>query len=221
MFWPGWFSGPVALAALVDDPEGKRMLFKSRRVQTVAERFRLALWPRRSWTRSLRYVLLRLQRLPSSPHKIALGCAAGVFAVFTPFLGLQLMLAGILSLLFRGSVVASFLASFVGNPLTYPVIWFATFNLGNVLLGGTASAQLVDLRGKAGDLGDGFVALSPGAIATAAESLWPILKPMVVGSVPLGGIAAATAYVSVHRLISVSRASKRLRLAGAAPHAWR
>lgn len=197
------------------------MLFKSRRVETVAERFRLAVWPRRSWIRSLRYVVLRLQRLPSSPHKIALGCAAGVFAVFTPFLGLQLLLAGILSWVFRGSVVASFMASFVGNPLTYPAIWFATFNLGNVLLGGTASARLVDLRGKAGDLGDGVVALSPGAIATAAESLWPILKPMVVGSVPLGGLAAAATYVGVHRLISVSRASKRLRLSGAAPQSWR
>lgn len=188
------------------------MLFKSMRVLTVAERLRLALWPRRSWSRSIRYVLLRLKRLPSSPHKIALGCAAGVFAVFTPFLGVQLLLAGTLSLLFRGSVLASFLASFVGNPLTYPVIWFATFNLGNVLLGGTASAQLVDLRGKASALGDGVVALSPGAMATAAESLWPVLKPMVVGSVPLGGLAAAGAYVGVRRLIGVSQARKRARL---------
>jgi len=188
------------------------MLFKSMRVLTVTERLRLALWPRRSWSRSIRYVLLRLKRLPSSPHKIALGCAAGVFAVFTPFLGVQLLLAGTLSLLFRGSVLASFLASFVGNPLTYPVIWFATFNLGNVLLGGTASAQLVDLRGKASALGDGVVALSPGAMATAAESLWPVLKPMVVGSVPLGGLAAAGAYVGVRRLIGVSQARKRARL---------
>jgi uncharacterized protein len=187
------------------------MLLKSRRVPSIAERFRLALWPRRSWSRSLRYILLRLKRLPSSPHKIALGCAAGVFAVFTPFLGAQLALAGMLSWVFRGSVLASFLASFVGNPLTYPVIWFATFNLGNVLLGGTASARLVDLRGKAGDLGDGIAALSPGAMATAAESLWPILKPMVVGSVPLGGLAAATAYVGVRHLIAVSRARKRAR----------
>ena len=188
------------------------MLFKSMRVPTVAERVRLALWPRRSWSRSARYVVLRLKRLPSSPHRIALGCAAGVFAVFTPFLGLQLMLAGTLSLIFRGSVVASFLASFVGNPITYPIIWFATFNLGNVLLGGTASAQLVDLRGKAGAFGDGVMALSPGAVATAAESLWPVLKPMVVGSVPLGGLAAAGAYVGVRRLIGVSRARKRARL---------
>ena len=195
------------------------MLFKSRQVPSLVERFRLALWPRRSWGRSIAYILLRLKRLPSSPHRIALGCAAGVFAVFTPFLGVQLILAGALALVLRGSVLASFLASFVGNPLTYPVIWFATFNLGNVLLGGTASAQLVDLRGKAGALGEGLMNGSPGAIATAAESLWPIVKPMAVGSLPLGGFAAAVAYVGVHRLISVSRA-KRVRLA-AAPQAGR
>ena len=191
------------------------MLFKSRQVPGFAERLRLALWPKRSWSRSARYILLRLKRLPSSPHRIALGCAAGVFAVFTPFLGVQLILAGILAVVMRGSVFASFLASFVGNPLTYPIIWFATFNLGNVLLGGTASAQLVDLRGKAGALGDGLMNASPGAIATAAESLWPIVKPMAVGSLPLGGFAAAVAYVGAHRLISASQARKRVRLSAA------
>jgi uncharacterized protein (DUF2062 family) len=196
------------------------MLFKSRRAPGIAERLRLALWPKRSWSRSIGYILLRLKRLPSSPHRIALGCAAGVFAVFTPFLGVQLILAGMLALVMRGSVFASFLASFVGNPLTYPIIWFATLNLGNVLLGGTASAQLVDLRGKAGALGDGLMNASPGAIAIAAESLWPIVKPMAVGSIPLGGFAAAVAYVGVHRLISASQARKRVRLS-AAPQAGR
>jgi uncharacterized protein len=191
------------------------MLFKSRRVPGFTERFRLALWPRRSWWRSIAYILLRLKRLPSSPHSIGVGCAAGVFAVFTPFLGVQLILAGMLALVLRGSVFASFLASFVGNPLTYPVIWIATFNLGNVLLGGTASARLVDLRGKAGALGDGLMNVSPDAIATAAESLWPIVKPMVVGSVPLGGFAAAVAYVGVRRLIGATQARKRLRLSAA------
>jgi uncharacterized protein len=191
------------------------MLFKSRRAPGIAERLRLALWPKRSWSRSIRYILLRLKRLPSSPHRIALGCAAGVFAVFTPFLGVQLILAGMLALVMRGSVFASFLASFVGNPLTYPIIWFATLNLGNVLLGGTASAQLVDLRGKAGALGDGLMNASPGAIVIAAESLWPIVKPMAVGSIPLGGFAAAAAYVGVHRLISASQARKRVRISTA------
>jgi uncharacterized protein len=187
------------------------MLFKSERVPSVAERLRLGLWPRRGWGRSIRYVLLRLKRLPSSPHRIALGCAAGVFAVFTPFLGLQLILAAVVAFLMRGSIVASFLASFVGNPLTYPIIWFATFNLGNVLLGATASFRLVDLRSKAGALWDSLVHFSPDAIVKAAESLWPILKPMAVGSIPLGAFAAAAAYVGVRRLISASQARKLAR----------
>lgn len=199
------------------------MLFKRRNPAGFAERVRLILWPRRSWGRSIRYILLRLNRLPSSPHKIAVGAAAGVFAVFTPFLGVQLVIAAVLAFALRGSIVASFLSSFVGNPLTYPIIWFATFNLGNVLLGGTASARIVDLQSKAGALYDSVVNLQPEAIAKSAEGLWPLLKPMVVGSVPLGIFAAAAAYVGVRRLIGAAQARKRRRvpLRTAAPLAGR
>jgi uncharacterized protein (DUF2062 family) len=42
-------------------------------------------------------------------------------------------------------------------------------------------------------------------MANAAGNLWPILKPMVVGSVPLGIFAAALTYVGVRRLIGGSR----------------
>ena len=199
------------------------MLFKRRNPAGIAERVRLVLWPRRSWGRSIRYILLRLNRLPSSPHKIAVGAAAGVFAVFTPFLGVQLVIAAVLAFALRGSIVASFLSSFVGNPLTYPIIWFATFNLGNVLLGGTASARMVDLQSQAGALYDSVVNLQPDAIAKSAEGLWPLLKPMVVGSVPLGIFAAAAAYVGVRRLITAAQARKRRRvpLRRAAPVAGR
>ena len=68
------------------------------------------------------------------PHSIALGCAVGVFAVFTPFLGLQMMLGAMLALALRGSVVASAVGSFAGNPLTCSIIWVSTFTVGNVFL---------------------------------------------------------------------------------------
>jgi uncharacterized protein (DUF2062 family) len=177
------------------------MLFKRARRTGLGERLRLLLWPRRSWSRSARYVFLRLKRLPSSPHRIAVGAALGVFAVFTPFVGVQMIIAGVLAVLMRGSIVASFLASFVGNPLTYPIIWFATFNLGNVLLGGTATAQLVDLRARLEVFGDNIVSGSPRAMLDAFGTIWPILKPMAVGSLPLGILAAALAYVGVRRAI--------------------
>jgi uncharacterized protein (DUF2062 family) len=161
---------------------------------------------------------LRLKRVPSSPHRIALGAAIGVFAVFTPFPGLQLVIAGVLSLLLGGSVVASFLSSFVGNPLTYPVIWFSTFNLGKVLLGDPASGRIVDLRGRLSNLWDSLVSGSAQTMIDSVEKIWPILKPMVVGSLPLGIFAASVAYVAVWRLIGSAHARKRARVSlGAAP----
>jgi uncharacterized protein len=188
------------------------MLFKRAKPVGFGERLRCLFWPRRSWTRSAQYVLLRLKRVPSSPHRIALGAAAGVFAVFTPFLGAQLMLAGVIAWIMRGSLLASFLASFVGNPITYPIIWFATFNLGNVLIGAKATARLVDLRGKATALWDSIINGSLDGAAHALESLWPIVKPMVVGSLPLGLFAAVLCYVGVRRLIAAAQLRKRQRV---------
>jgi uncharacterized protein len=188
------------------------MLFRRRNPAGFLERLRVGLWPRRSFRRSARYVLLRLKRLRSSPHRIAVGAAAGVFAIFTPFLGLQLILAGIISVAMRGSVLASLLSSFAGNPLTYPVIWFATFNLGEALLGAQTSLHIVDLQSKAGSLRDAVLALSPDRIGVALEAFWPLFKPMVIGALPLGGFAALATYMGVRKMITSSNARKRQKL---------
>jgi uncharacterized protein (DUF2062 family) len=188
------------------------MLFKRRNPAHLVERLRVGLWPRRSFSRSARYVILRLKRLKSSPHRIAVGAAAGVFAVFTPFLGLQLILAGIVSTVLRGSIVASLLASFVGNPITYPLIWFATFNIGNALIGEETSLRIVDLQSRASLLWDGLGRLSPERVGIALEGLWPLFKPMVIGSLPLGGFAALATYMAVKKMIAASNARKRQRL---------
>jgi uncharacterized protein len=188
------------------------MLFKRRNPAGWVERVRVGLWPRRGFGRSARYMLLRMKRLQSSPHRIAVGAAAGVFAVFTPFLGVQLILAGIVSWVLRGSVVASLLSSFVGNPITYPLIWFSTFNLGNALIGAESPLRIVDLQDKAEALWNGLGRLSPERVGLALEGLWPLFKPMVIGSLPLGGFAAFTTYLAVKKMIEASNARKRQRL---------
>lgn len=188
------------------------MLFGRRKPPGFLERLRVALWPRRSFGRSVRYVILRLKRLPSSPHRIAVGAAAGVFAIFTPFLGLQLLMAGVISWVLRGSILASLLSSFAGNPLTYPLIWFGTFNLGEALLGAQTSLRIVDLQSKAGALRDSILASSPESVASALESLWPLFKPMVIGALPLGGFAALATYMGVRKMIAASNARRRQKL---------
>lgn len=169
-------------------------------------------WPRRSVTRSFRYLLLRLWRIPGTPHSVALGCAIGVFAIFTPFLGFQMVLAALLAWAMRGSVVASAIGTFVGNPLTYPIIWVGTFALGNFFLGGTASAQIDEFSDRASALGDSIKQMSPQAIGQAVEGLWPILKPMALGSIPLGGLAAGLTYFTTRRFIEDQKEKRRQRL---------
>ena len=94
------------------------------------------LWPRRSWNRSSRYVVYRLRRLSDTPHAVALGFAIGVFTAATPFLGTHMVMAVLLAWVIGGSVVAALLGTFVGNPLTYPLIWYSTYEVGNLMLRG-------------------------------------------------------------------------------------
>jgi uncharacterized protein (DUF2062 family) len=69
----------------------------------------------------------RLRRLPDSPERIARGVFAGVFVSFTPLFGFHFLSAAAIALLYRGNILAALLATFVGNPITFPI--FATMSL--------------------------------------------------------------------------------------------
>jgi uncharacterized protein len=181
------------------------MLFKRRTQLSPLLRLRQAIWPTRSFQRSFRYMTLRLCRIQASPHSVALGCAAGVFAIFTPFLGFQMMLAALLAVVFRGSVFASAVGTFAGNPLTYPVIWISTFTVGNVFLGSSANAEISKLSTGAHALGKSLRDASADGVATAVQGLWPVLKPMAIGSLPLGGLTAFLVYYIVRHFLQARR----------------
>ena len=189
------------------------MLFRRKKRLSAVMRVRYAVWPARSFRRSARYMLLRLVRIDASAHSIAAGCAVGVFAVFTPFLGLQMTIGAVLALALRGSILASAVGSFAGNPLTYPLIWISTFTVGSVLLGSSASAEISTLSDGAEALGRSIREASPDGVASAIHGLWPILKPMALGSLPLGGLSALVTYYFVRQLAS---APKRVRAMAAA-----
>lgn len=175
------------------------MLFRRRHPPSWSGKVRIWLWPRRSWSRSSRYVFYRLWRLRATAHAIALGCACGVFSSFTPYLGGHFILAGALAWITRGSILASALGTFVGNPLTFPLIWFATYHVGNWALGETSNINVIDL--------------SDSLLNKSFDQLWPLLKPMTVGGVPLGILAGTTAYFIVKKAaVSYQRKSRKRRL---------
>jgi uncharacterized protein (DUF2062 family) len=185
------------------------MLFKRKEPLSIGRRVRNALWPTRSFDRSMRYMFYRLARIKSTPHSIALGCAAGVFAIFTPFFGFQMLLAAVLAVVLRGNVFASQVGTFAGNPITYPLIWVSTFTLGSIFLGNPANADLSHFQSGAQALGESLTSGSPDGIATAVQGLWPVLKPMALGALVLGGAISAIIYVFIRRLLELQKSAQR------------
>lgn len=98
------------------------MVFKRRNPRTYLQIVTESFYPRGGWRRATVYVIHRLRRLPDPAHRISRGIAAGVFVSFTPFFGFHFILAGALAWVMRGNILAALLATFVGNPLTFPLI---------------------------------------------------------------------------------------------------
>ena len=171
------------------------MLFGRRKPPQWSETIRVWLWPRRNWNRSSRYVAYRLWRLRATPHAIALGCATGVFASCTPFLGAHFVLAGVLAWVTRSSILASAMGTFFGNPLTFPFIWIASFKLGSWALGENTNTDMIDLSG--------------GIFEHSFDQLWPLLKPMTVGGIPIGILIGSIAYFAAKKAAESYHAKRK------------
>lgn len=170
------------------------MLFSRKNPETWGEWLRVLLWPRRSWSRSAKYVSKRILRLTASPHAIAAGVAAGVFASFTPFMGFHFIIAFCVAYIIAGNFLAAASGTFFGNPLSFPFIWAATYNLGNFILSGEHTHGEPD---ELSDLTDANVMeIGLSGIWEAVVGIWePVLKPMLIGSVPLGVVFGIIAYI--------------------------
>lgn len=183
------------------------MLFKRRHPESLLQKTRVAIWPRRSFARSFGYVLKRILRLRASPHAIALGVAAGVFSAFNPFLGIHTLIAIVIAWAVSGNLISAAVSTWFGNPATYPFIWAGTWELGNLLLGHPPGAP--PGGGPAHGGGHGF------SLGRIAEIWDPLLKPMLVGSVPLGLVAAFVSYF-LARSAAAAFAERRARRLDAA-----
>ncbi|WP_102957817.1 DUF2062 domain-containing protein [Mangrovicella endophytica] len=159
------------------------MLFRRREKQGFGARMRTWLWPRRSFGRSALYLKKRVLRLHATPHAIAAGMAAGIFSSFTPFVGFHFVIAFAIAFCISGNMAAAALGTMIGNPATFPLIWAATYEVGHLIL---------NARPVAGETSINLAA------ALASMDFWavwtPLLKPMLVGALPIGGAAALLVY---------------------------
>lgn len=120
-------------------------MFKRRKPRSYGQMASDMFYPRGGWRRAGTYVLHRLRRLPDHPHRISRGIAAGIFVSFTPTFGLHFALAASFAWLIGGNILAALLATFVGNPITFPFIAVLSVGLGREILGlgGQMSPQFI------------------------------------------------------------------------------
>ena len=109
-------------------------MFRRRTPLTRINQIRSFIWPERGFRRLFAYFFQRVVRMPGTSVSIAAGLASGVAASFTPFVGLHLLIAALLAILFRGNVLASAIGTFFGNPWTFLFIWVSDYRLGLWLL---------------------------------------------------------------------------------------
>lgn len=143
------------------------MVFKRRDPKPFLRAVLEFLWPRGGWSRAFQYVKHRVRRLPDRPEKIARGIWAGVFTTFTPFYGLHFFVAAIIATAMRGNIVASLMATFFGNPLTYVPIGVVSLQTGHWLLGSEMKEETERSFG--------------GKFVDAGSDLWLNLKHVLMG----------------------------------------
>lgn len=178
------------------------MVFKRRDKRSFLRALWELLYPKGGWTRAFHYVKHRVRRLPDPPHRIARGVFAGVMTSFTPLFGFHFLTAALIAKTMQGNIVASIMATFFGNPITFPFIAVSSMQLGHWILGtkyneASEHSLMRSFGGAWSDLRHNI-----GAMFTDETAHWgrltefydTVFLPYLVGGLILGPIAAIICY---------------------------
>jgi uncharacterized protein len=176
------------------------VVFKRRTPRTYLRVVGEFFYPRGGWRRAGIYVAYRLRRLPDPAHRISRGIAAGVFVSFTPFFGLHFFFAALIAWLIRGNILAALLATFAGNPFTFPFIAAVSVEFGAILLNREPiSLQRIPRAFSQASIEiwsnlAAFIRLEPTQWGRLSSFFFEIFLPYFVGSLIPGLIAGVLAY---------------------------
>lgn len=165
----------------------RRGVHESRRSGLLA-RIMEFLWPSMGWRALGRLILLKLRREAESPHRVAFGVAIGVGISFLPLPGLGLVVAAFLAWLLRASIAAAVVGQVVGNPWTFPFIWWSTYGLGRWIWPGDQSFHWSEVE----SLGWSYLA------SHMPQILNNVVLPLLIGGGILGSILALLTYAFVY-----------------------
>lgn len=177
------------------------MVFKRRNKRSWVKATRDFIYPKGGFRRAAQYVLHRMRRLPDAPHRIARGVFAGVLITFTPLFGFHFFGAALIAWAMRGNILAALLATFVGNPITTPIIALSSLRMGHWLLGIDAPLSFLSVvasfTGAGAEIWENLV-----AVFTADPTQWSslgyfwdkIFVPYLVGGLLIGTVVSLGFY---------------------------
>ncbi|MFC1567505.1 DUF2062 domain-containing protein [Thermodesulfobacteriota bacterium] len=84
---------------------------------------------------SIRAFIANAKTLQGDPHYVAVGMAIGVFIGITPTIPLHTVIAVALAFVLRGSKPAAIIGVWFANPITIPLFYWASYEIGMFLLG--------------------------------------------------------------------------------------
>jgi len=140
----------------------------------------------------IQHFITRFKQLNGDPHYVALGMAIGVFISITPTIPFHTVIALALAFILRGSKAAAAIGVWFCNPITIPLFYKGSYDVGMYILGNSAPFNIEY---------ESILELSKlGADVTIA---------MITGGVILGILPGIVAYFVTRRIFIKIRSRKK------------
>lgn len=142
------------------------MLFKRRTPLSLFDKLSQIFRPQKGYIRTFDYFKKRFYRMSESNYSMAMGFTCGAMLSFTPFVGFHFIIAGFIAYLIKASIFMAAIGTLIGNPWTFPIMWWASIKLGKWILGYAA----LDILNQTLE------------IQTIVSDIYSIIIPWIVGS---------------------------------------
>ncbi len=151
---------------------------------------------RGSVTRFVRLNYLRIIRLKTSAHSIALGAALGILIGCMPIIPFQTIVVLTLAVLFRANKIAAFSFTFISSPLNIIPFYAMLYMVGSKVM------PFFKVRFDPRNL----------ELMAMIEQGWRLVAVMTVGGLILGIPSSVLTYFVIRKLVLTYRKRKAIRL---------
>lgn len=176
------------------------MLFKRRTPVSWRSKALNTVWPRMGWKRTLHYFKHRVIRIQDSAYAVAAGLAVGCAVSWSPAFGFHLIMTFLFCWLIRANWLAGFLGTAFGNPWTFPLLWWVSYQVGHFLfdaMGWGMMFQTLD---------------DPIPLEDMPERPVKMLLPMLFGGFVMGIVTFPLFYYPFFYFIKGAKAARKARI---------